>query len=114
MILHDVFLFLKSHVHHPRVITRLSSSLKINSYAKEMRPPVDLVLTVKRKQICLHRCYSRDKPTATAANNLSFYTPSSGPLHQVETLFASQNPRFGLGRFERKFTCNYTSTVYLK
>ena len=43
-------------------ITHLSPSQKINSYAKEMQPQtVDLVLTIKRKQIRLHRCYSRGK-----------------------------------------------------
>ena len=37
--------------------------------------------------------------TSTPENDSSFYSPPSqaGPLHQVETLFASQSPRFGLG-----------------
>ena len=37
-------------------------------------------------------------------SNSPFYSPSSqaGLLHQVETLFASQSPWFGLGCWERK------------
>ena len=36
--------------------------------------------------------------TRTPENNSPFYSPPSqaGPLHQVETLFASQSPWFGL------------------
>ena len=42
--------------------------------------------------------------TWTPENNSPFYSPPSqaGPLHQVETLFASQSPWFGLGCWERK------------
>ena len=42
--------------------------------------------------------------TWTPENNSPFYSPPSevGPLHQVETLFTSLSPRFGLGCWDRK------------
>ena len=44
------------------------------------------------------------KQTRTPENNSPFYSPPSqaGPLHQVETLFATQSLWFGLGCLERK------------
>ena len=44
------------------------------------------------------------KHTRTPENNSPFYSPPSqaGPLHQVETLFATQSLWFGLGCGERK------------
>ena len=46
----------------------------------------------------------------TSENNSPFDSPPSqvGPTHQVETLFASQNPWFGLRMFREKIARKYT------